>query len=342
MPVHFVYRSPAAGPAGKHAQRLEAPSLAVWFRSAWPGAVAAADKAAWVTDTLGCFWAGLAAFFQAAADRQLPPPQTPQELEALLAAHLPHQGGLLCRPGCVQALAADGPVEAACYLFDDSYLQGAPRAAAFLLHDGWELPAAAVDDWYSPEVPTRALTPSGRGVGSSYLAFLSQDARGLRDLGLPWRVAGLRLPELCGWLAAARPGGDWPPELRLLRSQVPEAGKGDRLAAALRSCTRFPISALDVGPGWDGVAEGHVDEARAEMERSLAKVPEKQRPNKLKKSLVQAAEHVAQICLHVGKESKGELYHRWMLFDDMWAAANKALANGALRYASRWDVLSAV
>ena len=35
MPVHFVSRSHIEGPAGKHVQKLEAPSVLAWFQSVW-------------------------------------------------------------------------------------------------------------------------------------------------------------------------------------------------------------------------------------------------------------------------------------------------------------------
>jgi|SRR5258707_13517387 3-oxoacyl-[acyl-carrier protein] reductase len=31
---------------------------------------------------------------------------------------------------------------------------------------------------------------------------------------------------------------------------------------------------------------------------------------------------------------------QWIIFDDLWAGANRDMAEGILRYARRWDVLS--
>ena len=58
------------------------------------------------------------------------------------------------------------------------------------------------------------------------------------------------------------------------------------------------------------------------------------------KSLIHISDHIAQMCLHVGNWFGKDLYHQWILFDDLWAGANADLAEGVLRYAKRWDVLS--
>jgi hypothetical protein len=51
-------------------------------------------------------------------------------------------------------------------------------------------------------------------------------------------------------------------------------------------------------------------------------------------------QHLAQLCLSTAQFREG-MFHQWILFDDLWAAAFPSLANGVLRFAARWDVLSA-
>jgi hypothetical protein len=46
------------------------------------------------------------------------------------------------------------------------------------------------------------------------------------------------------------------------------------------------------------------------------------------------------LCLHTDRWDKRDLFHQWFLFDDLWAAAHPALADGVLKFARRWDVLS--
>jgi hypothetical protein len=346
MAVHFVYRSPYDNPACKTVSRLEADSVLSWFRKVWPEATAAEGAAAWVRKALGCPVYGLDALFEKARDRRLPPPGSDDQLHKYLNDYLYFDGELLAEPHCVQVLTDDEEIELAYYLFDDAFLQDNPRAAAFLLHDGWELPERAVDDWYQSETPTRLLTPSGSGEGGVFLVFLtfSEGTLNLTDLGLPCRIPGVRLPELCRWLSHAKPDGEWPFELRLLRAQVEDGPKTgpEPLRAALIGCNRVPVLPLLGNKDWSGFGMGSLKEARAATAAALDAHPEKQRPNRPKKSFLQGTDHLAQLCLHVGRSGKSDLYHRWVLFDDLWAAANKTLANGLLRYARRWDVLSAV
>jgi hypothetical protein len=54
-------------------------------------------------------------------------------------------------------------------------------------------------------------------------------------------------------------------------------------------------------------------------------------------------DHLAQLCLnteHWRSYRRVDLYHQWIFFDDLWAAAHPELANSILRYARCWDVLS--
>jgi hypothetical protein len=58
---------------------------------------------------------------------------------------------------------------------------------------------------------------------------------------------------------------------------------------------------------------------------------------------VRVEEHVAQLCHnteHWRSHHRVDLYHQWIFFDDLWAAAHADLANAILRYARCWDVLS--
>ena len=58
------------------------------------------------------------------------------------------------------------------------------------------------------------------------------------------------------------------------------------------------------------------------------------------KSLVATSDHLAQLCLHVGDFFGKDVHHQWIIFDDLWAGGHRDLADGVLRYAKRWDVLS--
>ena len=59
------------------------------------------------------------------------------------------------------------------------------------------------------------------------------------------------------------------------------------------------------------------------------------------KSLVGSSEHLAQFCLPIGERFGKDVYHQWVLSDDLWAGRHRDLADGILRFAQRWDVLTA-
>jgi uncharacterized protein (TIGR02996 family) len=52
---------------------------------------------------------------------------------------------------------------------------------------------------------------------------------------------------------------------------------------------------------------------------------------------VRVGNHVVQALLHLDGEDR---FDQWILFDDVWASAQPALAAAILRYATAWDVLS--
>jgi hypothetical protein len=58
------------------------------------------------------------------------------------------------------------------------------------------------------------------------------------------------------------------------------------------------------------------------------------------RSLIGTSDHLLQLCLHIGNVFGSDVYHQWIIFDDPWAGANRDLAEGILRFAHRWDVLS--
>jgi uncharacterized protein (TIGR02996 family) len=172
--------------------------------------------------------------------------------------------------------------------------------------------------------------------------------------------------------------GGWPFELKLLRSQVldgpakapgeekallraireqpgdvsrwqvhadwlEEHGQGRNavLERALRASGRYPVGYICNSLSTGGFGGKDLDEAREQLAELMERFGDR-RSHDPRKSLVQADDQVAQLCLHTGRRSWSEtdLYHRWVLFDDRWGSAQPALANAILRYAKRWDVLT--
>jgi hypothetical protein len=113
------------------------------------------------------------------------------------------------------------------------------------------------------------------------------------------------------------------------------------LERALAACARYPVvhikgtgAALRFGLGDLPAAHNGCAELLEEFKGFGRHEPSR--------SLVHVEEHLAQLCLHVGQwaEWGQQEYHQWFLFDDLWAAVHPALADGLLKYARGWDVLS--
>jgi hypothetical protein len=83
---------------------------------------------------------------------------------------------------------------------------------------------------------------------------------------------------------------------------------------------------------------GTQDKARAEFGAILEKLAGEGHTNDPTNSNISISDHVAQLCLSVGWKER--MYHQWIMFDDLWAGANRDLAEGILRYGKRWDVLT--
>jgi uncharacterized protein (TIGR02996 family) len=122
------------------------------------------------------------------------------------------------------------------------------------------------------------------------------------------------------WADWREEGGGEPPGISLLR------GAFGRLA-------RFPGKLQDQlpqDPGLDAACRSLVEmEARHRSElRTTCH------------SLIHVENHLAQLCLDVSWADE-PYYDQWIFFDDLWASAHPDLANAILRFAGRWDVLSA-
>jgi hypothetical protein len=344
MSVYFVYRSHYEGPSGKHVRRLEADSVLGWFQAVWERAKQAEDASEWVKTEIGADVYGFASIFEAARDESLPPPPSDRKLKSYLEKHLYVEGEIRCKPHVLQVLTDDDEIELAYYIFDDHYLGEHPGRAAYLLHEDWQLPITGGEAPYQPGVAARPVQPPGAGEGETYLAFLAfYDSGGLTDLdefGGPCRIEGVRVPELAEYLRGATPGEEWPFELKLLRSQIrPDDSIEVRLEAALGRVARLPVLGLSESDLGARLGLGAIEQARTGVEdvvKSLRGVPD----HDASKSLVGTSDRLIQLCLHIGNWFGNDVFHQWLLFDDLWAGGHPDLADGILRYAKRWDVLS--
>ena len=344
MGVYFVYRSHYEGPSGKHVRVLDADSVLGWFQGVWERAKGAEDVAAWVEAELGTSVYGLASIFEAARDESLPPPKTDRKLKSYLEEHLYVEGEMLHEPHSIQLLTDDDEIELAYFFFDDHYLRDNPGKAVYLLHEDWRLPSTNGEVSFRPSIDTKEVKPVGIGEGVTYLAFLAfYDSGGLTDLdawGGPCRIEGVRVPQLCRHLENVAPAEDWPMELVLLRSQLltDEPG-GQQLASALGRVAHLPVLRIGEGDLGNPPSGESVEQARVRLERGVGSL-KGVLDHDPSKSLAEASEHLAQLCLHVGDFFGKDAYHQWIIFDDLWAGEHPDLAEGILRYAKRWDVLT--
>lgn len=339
MSVYIVYRSHYEGPSGKHVRKLDGDSVLGWFQSVWGRAKQADDLWEWVEAELGCHVYGFETIFKAARDNDLPPPESDRELNAYLADHLYVEGEFFHEPHALQVWTNDDEIEMAYFFFDDHFLEEHPGRAAYLLHEDWRLPTTSGERPYASSIEAKEIDPPGSGTGTTYLVFLAfYDSMSL-DLEGPWRIDGVRLPELAEYLRDAEPDGDWPFELKLLRSQLPpDDSAGPSLRIAMERVARLPLRQIGGTLETSKIGFGTVEEAAAELEGIVNNLPPMKRGFDPSKARVSTESHIAQLCPHTGWED--EMYHQWILFDDLWAGAHPDLAEGLLRYAKRWDVLT--
>lgn len=334
-------------------------------------------------ELLGTHVYGFGSLFERIGEHALAPPADEKTLWRLLRANLYVEGEIRTAPHCVQVLTDDDEMELAYYFFDDDFLAEHGARAAFLLNEDWRLPGGHAEVGHPSPVPTTALAPRRRGPGVTYLVFHGySDSLNLTDLGGGYRFSGLRLPDLTRHLARSTPTeGGWPFALLLLRSQLlrppeksrpleraflqaVEANAGDEtnwavysdwleeqgrppaglavLERALIACARYPVAAILNRIDTRGMGLGDLPSARKEYEGLIDQFKGRIL-NEPARSLVHVEDHLAQLCLHLGRwdeEGGLHLFHQWFLFDDLWAGAHPALADAVLRYARRWDVLS--
>jgi hypothetical protein len=344
MNVYFVGRSFYEGPSGLGVSRVQAGGVLGCFRDRWPPRPG--------DPNVGALF--LQHVLSQAAENGLGEPRTMAELAAHVGESV-YDPEVVVSEHALQVLTDNDDIELATYVFDDAFrAAAAPSHTAFLLHPGWRLPGGEGPAGFAPEVDAAPLLPAGGEEGATWVVLLqAEDSSCLREMRAPMRIDGVRLPGLCQHLTGVEPlpgepgGMDWPWELRLLRTQA--AGPGG-LGGALGRTNALDVRRVQrLGyPHHEGL-EGDLGSACRELAGRLRQVEEKARARPLvapadpSRSCVQAEEHVAQLCLNVtgpGHRFHPEAYFRWLFFDDLWAAARPELANGILRFADRWDVLS--
>jgi hypothetical protein len=239
MPTYFVYRSPYDSLLGKHVWRADHGTIVDWFRRSWDCGGTSADEdeqdlraVAWLRDELGTCPYGLSSIFTAAGRERLPPPSSEEELFASLREHLYVEGDkqsrLLCQPAAFQVYTDDDNLDVAYYFFDQTFLAEHSSLTAFLLRSNWRLPTEHGSGSFEHAFSIRPLDTGVDGEGGTFLVVTREcDKLEFETLAErpPVFLPGVRLPRLTSFLRASRPTEDWPPELVLLWSQLPEPGE---------------------------------------------------------------------------------------------------------------------
>jgi uncharacterized protein (TIGR02996 family) len=378
MPVYFAYRSFDLGPTGKYLKRFEDDTVLAWFRRHWDHLavedIEQADER--LTEALGCDGWFMYNPFRMAAVQGLRPPKTDRTLLARLRRYI-GAGDFAGTPHCLQVFTEEDGEGGALYYFDGHFLKRSAGLAAYLLHDDWRLPSGAGDGRFAPSVSTDTRRV-GDGPGATYVVILERESKyPLDDLADGYRIEGIRLPELAQFLCCLPPdtndeGGHWHGRLRQLPALMLAGVKAsDRTEKALlRAVRSAPGDALSWAawadwrqerggepPGIGLLRDAFTRRARftgrlqeklprdPDLEvgcRALLELEAKCRGELRAKprSLVHVEEHLAQMCLDVGYTDE-PYFSQWYFFDDLWASAHPDLANAILRFAARWDVLSA-
>ncbi len=356
MGVYFALRTHYDHSTGKYLRHFpEDHSVLAWFQRHWRGKSEEDGEASRFTEeVLGCRVYGFDSLFMAIAEHNLTAPQTMRQLSVILHKHLYAEGEVRTSANAIQVLTDDDELELAYYFFDDYYIGKEPEKAAYLLHDDWQLPESSEPITARlPRLPdaVELFETGGKTQGAVYGVFLSfYDSASLTDIYGSFQIPRIRLSQFVSYLREKPVGDRWFFEMKILRALTESPKVAPHavvtLADILTQARTIPVSAVDDElykhdfggtntPAEDFALLSEVM-ARNKTERVLLSG---------KDSLVQIADHVAQLCLHSdtwihspGNETK--LFARWIFFDDIWLRANPALGRAILRFGTRWDVLS--
>ncbi|MFI5490353.1 hypothetical protein [Micromonospora echinaurantiaca] len=328
--MYFVCRWREDSPLSKRVATVPDATVLDWFRRGWHHD----DPYEWIHSELGGDVYGLASIFEEARKRNLPRPQSVDELRELLHEHLWVEGDddfIRLGEHALRVRTDDDEVDLAYYFIDDEAAAASPDRLAFLLHDTWPLPvnAAATGAGFSHGVPTHTvrLTPCGpESVFSVRLCWGSPDTyRNLDRAAIAF--PGLALPDLAAGLRGAddHDAQRWPNDAQLLRALL--AAGDDHIGSALQRYARLPGQA----PTPAGI--DHIPDHDATHRETLELLPQPRA-----ESLIRLDPHIAQVARYLD-EFFG--FDQWFLFDTRWAAAHPDLARSLLRYAASWDPFEA-
>lgn len=356
MAVYFVYRSHYDNPSAFYLKRFDADTVLDWFHSIWKGVpdegpkYLASDHA---KKLIGRNVYSFGSLFGKIHENDWPPPKTMNALGARLNDAL-YVGELQGLSHHVQILTDDDELEMAIYIFDDHYAKKHPDRCAFLMRDDWVLPDGGANGSFKLPRWVRAEKDRVAGEGRTYFAhFAAYDSGGLTDLGPDGFsqcgvLKNVRVPDVARYLFTLIPLDTDETRveihsdlLQLLHGLAPavKAAKGQE-AAFLKAVAANPNDTAC----WSAYSDWLLENGKPTLLERILKqyTPDagcdtsSRRP---KKDRIVVQSHVAQASKHVATWGTEDLYHHFVLFDDLWANAHPDLAGSIVRTASRWDPL---
>lgn len=272
------------------------------------------------------------------------------------------EGTIEFQEGAIQAVTDDDEIDIAWYLFDSDFAEKHPERVSFLIRPDFELPDHYAQHGWHPQVPCRQL---GRGNGDTYCCFFSaQHGQTITEIEGCYRLP-IPLPEAGAWLAnqSIGPGEEknWPEDLELIRAFALISGDPsleqplqhvNSLDQSLRGWLPRVVSDHRYTAKKPRFMLGDKSECLADIEslssnsiKAGQKMPGNYWIISKAPSLIQISPHLCQIVFtsilnpHDAPEKKKYHISHWIFFDDLWAAANRDLAESILRYGRGYNVL---
>ena len=252
----------------------------------------------------------------------------------------------------LQLLTDDDELEMALYIFDDQHVAKNPHRTAFLMREDWRLPDGAAESEFKPK-GVQKTAKLVRGEGVTYFAhFAAYDSGSLTDLdafSLCGAVAGVRVADFPRYLFAMRNRLDDNPDDEALNAELVQLVTGlDAVIEKSKGDEKAFLAALSANPddyaGWCAYSDWRMERDRPPLLSDIlqlfdARSGSLQSSRDAKKDEAVVQTHVAQASKHVAQWGETDLFHHFILFDDLWANAHRDLASSILRTASRWDPL---
>jgi hypothetical protein len=313
-------------------------------------------------DALGGSFYGLGTFFIPMLER--PCPSSIADVQEFIETFGGRysEGTIEFRDGAIQSITDDDEIDIAWYLFDSEFAQRHPERVSFLMRREFEMPEQCDEHGWHPPVRCRHL---GHGETGTYCCFFSaQDGMTITDIEGCYRLP-VRLPEAGAWLASQNIRSDdeknWPEDLQLLRAFALISGDSsleqplllfNSLDQSLRAWLPRMVCDYRYATKNTLFLLGNKSECLADIEslssgsiKSGQKLPGNYWIISKDPSLTQISPHLCQIVFtsmlapHDAPEKKKYHISHWIFFDDLWASANRDLAESILRFGRGHNVL---